>query len=86
MTLAEFKKNGFIVGREFEVEGKKFWVEKSSGKGCGRYFNFAACGRMITRATKDTVINMIVEDVTKSMKEGGRHGDNEGTKGGKRKV
>lgn len=60
MTLKEFRKTGFPVGREFEVEGKSFWVDKSRG---GRYFNTFIAGKMVTRATANTICKLIEAEV-----------------------
>jgi hypothetical protein len=62
MTLAEFKKEGFVTGREFEVEGKIFWVDKCRG---GRYFNTWINGKVITRATA-RVICMEIEKAVRN--------------------
>ena len=65
MTLAEFRKNGFITGREFEVEGKRFWIDKCRG---GIYFNAFINGKQVTRATSDT-INKMIEEVIRMTKK-----------------
>lgn len=60
MTLQEFRAKGFIVGREFTVEGISFWVDKDRG---GRYFSTFINGKQVTRATADTINKMIEEEV-----------------------
>lgn len=60
MTLEEFRKEGFIVGRPFEVEGKSFWIEKCMG---GRFFCGFIGEKQITRATADKICRLIEEEV-----------------------
>ena len=62
MTLQEFRKNGFPTGKEFFVEDKSFWVDKSRN---GRYFNSYIGGRQVTRATASTICKLIEAEVRK---------------------
>ena len=66
MTLNEFKREGFVVKKEFEVEGKKFYIEKCHNS---RYFSTYINGRQITRATAHRIRAEIIEAVMKAMEE-----------------
>lgn len=62
MTIQEFRKNGFPINKEFFVEGKSFWVDKSRN---GRYFNAYIGGKQVTRATASTICKLIEAEARK---------------------
>lgn len=66
MTLTEFRKEGFVTGRPFEVEGLTFWVDKCRG---GRYFNSYIGDKYVTRATARTICQLIEAEVKTKQEE-----------------
>lgn len=61
MTKEEFKKNGFVTGRDMEIDGKIFRIDRTGT----RYFNAFIGGKQITRATKYTIIREIEAELRK---------------------